>query len=306
MDGPQTTANGLASVEATLRDELAQGDAALSAATPLLQRLLAHHDPGLINDEVVARVRGMLAEIARQLLEASGQGDDASGGRLVEALVRNDALVTHLHALALEGRLADRLEADAGIDPVLSPLLEGLIAGGDEVLAGAAMAAMSAQSGFIGQQRRMVLPLGELPGELFQAALAALREIADVGEGAEAALRRGIGEGRGRLDLLNRLVMRTGSNAPGVLEVERAGLGVFLTALSLAAGLERDAAVMSLASRQPARLALALRSAGLTPAAVEAQVLQLRPDVTLPGAVARLGADQAANILASAALPGSR
>ena len=306
MDGTQTTASSLASVEATLRDELAQGDAALSAATPILQRLLAHHDPGLINDEVVARVRGMLADIARQLLEATGPGGDASEGGLVQALVRNEALVTHLHALAIESRLADRLEADAGIDPVLSPLLEGLIAGGDEVLAGAAMAAMSAQSGFIAQQRRMVHPLGELPGELFQAALAALRGIADVGEGAEAALRRGIGEGRGRLDLLNRLVMRTGSNAPGVLEVERAGLGVFLTALALASGLERDVTAMALAGRQPARLALALRSAGLTPAAVEAQILQLRPDATLPGAVARLGADQAASILASAALPGSR
>jgi hypothetical protein len=309
MDGTQTTASGLASVEATLREQLAQGDAALSAATPVLQRLLAHHDPGLINDEVAARVRGMITDLARQLLDARGLGEDVSGSRglaLVAALAGNGEILAHLHALALEGRLADRLEAHEGIDPVLSPLLEDLIAGDDEVLAGAAMAVVTAQAGFIEQQRRMTLPVGELPLSLFDAAIAALRGVADGIEAAEATLRRNFDEGQGRPALLTRLIMRTGSNAPGVLDAGHAGLGVFVTALALAAGQERGVTVMSLASRQPARLVLALRSAGLSPAAVEAQLLHFHPDASPPEAIADLRADAAAAILARDGSRGGR
>lgn len=302
MDGTQTTASGLASVEATLRKQLAQGDAALSAATPILQRLVAHPEPGLVNDETVARVRGMLLDLARQLLEPQGLAESALASRAAElaaVLAANAALLSHLHALAIEGRVADRLEAEAGIDPVLPPLLAGLIAGEDEVLAGAAMAAMAAQASFIEQQRRMALPLGELPADLFAAALAALRGLEE-GDDAATTSVRAYDEGRGRLALLTRLVMRTGSNAPGVLDVERAGVGVFLTALALAAGQERGVTAMSLATDQPARLVLALRSAGLAPAALRAQFLHFHPDTSPPAAIADLRAEEAAALLASA------
>lgn len=307
MDGTQTTASSLASVEATLRKQLAQGDAALSAATPILQRLLAHPDPGLVNDETVARVRGMLSDLARQLLQPQGLAESAPASRVAElvgVLAESAALLSHLHALAIEGRLADRLEAEAGIDPVLPPLLAGLIAGDDEVLAGAAMAAMSAQASFIEQQRRMALRLGELPADLFAAALGALRGLGN-GDEVEAPA-RAYDEGRGRLSLLTRLVMRTGSNAPGVLDVERAGVGVFLTALALASSQERGLTAMSLASDQPARLVLALRAAGLAPAAVRAQFVHFHPDRSPPAEITDLRADEAAALLASAARRGER
>ena len=211
-------------------------------------------------------------------------------------------LLGHLHALALEGCLADRLEARAGIDPVLSPLLENLVVAGDEVLATAAISAITAQAGFVQQQRRMTLPLGELPGEQFHSALLALRRAAGEDastEAAEAALRRGFDESVGRLGLLSRLVTRTGSNAPGALNVERAGLAVFATALALAAGQERGVTVLSFSGRQSARLALALRAAGLTQAAVEAQFLHLQPEATLSPSLAGLRADRASAILAA-------
>jgi hypothetical protein len=308
MDGTQTTASSLASVEATLRKQLAQGDAALSAATPILQRILAHPDPGLVNDETVARVRGMLSDLARQLLQPQALAESAPASRVAElvgVLAESAALLSHLHALAIEGRLADRLEAEAGIDPVLPPLLAGLIAGDDEVLAGAAMAAMSAQASFMEQQRRMALPLGELPADLFAGALDALRGLGDSDEAVEAPA-RAYDEGRGRLTLLTRLVMRTGSNAPGVLDVERAGVGVFLTALAFASGQERGLTAVSLASDQPARLVLALRSAGLAPAAARAQFVHFHRDRSPPAEITDLRADEAAALLASAARRGER
>jgi hypothetical protein len=270
----------------------------LSAAAPTLRRILAHDDPALINDEIVARVRGILADLARQLLEAPGA--DGDGETLALALAQNDALLTHLHALAIEGRLANRLETDAGIDPVLSPLFENLIAGADEVLAGAAMAAMTAQAGFIQQQRDMNLPLGELPGELFQAACAALRSnLGDVPDGADSALRSAYDEGSSRIALLGRLVVRTGSNASGALDVEVAGLAVFTTALSLAAGQDRSTTALSLSASEPARLILALRAAGLSPAAVRGQATHFHRDAALVDALAELRADRAGHILSA-------
>jgi len=304
MNGTQTAASELASVEATLREALAQGDAVLSAATPSLRRVLAHDDRALLNDETVARVRGMLADLARQLLEPLGAGEPTL---VAAALAQHDGLLTHLHALAVEGRLADRLETDAAIDPVLSPLLESLIGGDDEVLAGAAMAAMTAQASFIRQQRGMSLPLDELPGELFQGALAALR--AAFGEGtdeADSALRGSYDEGSSRIALLSRLVVRTGSNASGALDVGVAGLAVFITALSLAAGQDRSLTALSLSASEPARLILALRAAGLSPTAVRAQSLHFHRDTAPLDALAELRAERAGQILSASDARGDR
>lgn len=303
MDGTQTTASGLASVEATLREQLAQGDAALSAATPALGGVLGPAAGELVNDEIVARVRGMLADLSRQLIAAEEEvagGSHTTREALAAALARDGALLGHLHALALEGRLASRLETEAGIDPVLSPLLEKLIASGDEVLASAAMAAMSAQASFIQQHRRMTLPLGELPGLLFQCALDALRRASGDGERADAAatvLRRNFDEGSSRIGVLARLVTRTGSNAPGALDLASAGLAFFVTALALAAGQERSITIKALASPQPVRLALALRAAGLPKSSLQAQCLYFHSHAMPPESLVDLRADQAAAML---------
>ena len=306
MDSTETTASGLASVEATLREQLARADAALSAAAPALGRLLGLEAGELISDEMVARVRGMLADLARQLIDAVEEAAGTSSlsrDSLAAALAEDEALLGHLHALAVEGRIAGKLEAEAGIDPVLSPLFEGLIAGGDEVLASATMGAVAAQASFIQQQRRMTLPLGELPAELLPATLGALRRTTGDNERADeidAALRQQFDEGRSRIGLLTRLVMRTGSNAPGALDVASAGLAFFVTALALAAGQERGTMVMALAAPQPARLALALRAAGLPKSSVQAQCLYFHPDAMPADGLLGLRADQAAAMLVAA------
>lgn len=81
---------------------------------------------------------------------------------------------------------------------------------------------------------------------------------------------------------------------------------MFLSAVALASGQEREMAVLSTNEGQLARLALALRAAGLRTPAVEEQFVSLHPDVALPDGFDTLGADRAAAVLArSSAYPGS-
>ena len=284
MDSTPVTASSLETVEATLRDELAQGDAVLSTATPILRHLLANEEQALFGDEVIARVRGMLADLARQMLyaqaEAAGASDraayaDERAGPAVRALVGVSPLLGHLHALTIEGQIARRLNARTGADMVLSPLLQELVAARDDAMAAAAMSAIAAQARFLQQQR---------PGF------------------ANALQRAVFDESQGRLGLLARLVMRMARDAPRALDVDHAGMAVFATALAMASGQGRDTTVLALSDRQFARLALALRAAGLKQAAVEEQFLYLHPDVDLPPGFETLRSDRAAALLAASPL----
>ncbi|MBO0750334.1 MAG: hypothetical protein J2O44_07905 [Porphyrobacter sp.] len=303
------------SVESLLRDGLAQGDAMLSTTAPILRHLLVNEDQALFSDEVVARVRGMLTDLARQLLHAQAEAariaDHAAflaerEQALAEALAEESALLTHAHALTLEGGLALRLQTRCNVDPVLCPLLQELLASRDDVLAGLAMALLAAQARFIQHHRRMALPLGELPGDLLHSALLTLRANAggreDAAVAAERALRDGFDESHGRLALLTRLAMRMGSAAPRALDIDRAGLAIFATALAKASGQTRDLTVLAFSERQVARLALGLRAAGLEPAAVEEQLLYLHPEIALPEGFDQLSAERASALLATSSL----
>jgi hypothetical protein len=299
------------SVESLLRDELAQNDVMLATATPILRHLLVNEDQALLSDEVVARVRGMLTDLARQLLRAHADAariSDASAfvtegeEALATALANEPALLAHVHALTMEAKLTLRLQARSNIDPVLCPLLQELVASRDEVLAGSAMGVLAAQARFIQHHQRMSLPLGELPGDLFHAAVLALRANAgdreEAAGDAEQALRDSFDESHSRLGLVSRLVMRMGKTAPRALNVDNAGLAIFATALAMASGQERDLTVLSFSDRQFARLALAMRAAGLKQPVVEEQFLYLHPDIELPAGFDKLTADRAAMLLA--------
>lgn len=310
MDSAKVTASSLDSVEAGLREALARGDAVLSTATPILRHLLASEDHALFSDQIVARVRGMLADIARQLhyaqAEQANEADRAAfaagrGATLVVALADRPALLGHLHALTIEAQTAATIHQRTGIDPVLSPLLQELVASRDETMAAAAMSAIAAQARFVQQQRRMALPLGELPGDLFHAALEAFLGSGGSDQTAERAarkLRESYDESLGRIGLLAQLVVRMGKAARRALDVDSAGLSLFATALGMASGQERETTVLSFSDRQFARLALALRAAGLKHPEVEEQLLQLRPDVALPEGFDGLSADRAGRLLA--------
>ena len=306
------TETSLESVETLLRDELAQGDAMISTATPILRHLLVNDDRALFSDEVVARVRAMTADAARQLLHAEAQAgqiaDRASflaerEDGLAYALVEEPAFLAHVHALSLEGTLALQLQARCSIDGVLTPLLQELVASSDDFVAGSAMAVIAAQARFIQDHRRMAMPLRELPGELFHKALLVLRSHGGARDesivAAERALREGYDEAHSRLGLLTRLVMRLTRPAPGALDLGSAGLAVFSTALAMATGQERELTVVSFSERQLVRLALALRAAGLDQPSVEEQLLVLHSIVALPAGFDQLSAERAALLLAS-------
>jgi len=302
----------LESVETRLRDELAQGDAMLSTATPILRHLLVNEDQALFSDEVVARVRGMLTDVARQLLyalaEAARVADRAPfiaerEESLAVALANEPAFLAHVHSLTIEARLTLQLQARSHVDSVLCALLQELVASRDDVLAGTAMAALAAQARFIQHHRRMTLPLDELPADLLHTALLELRATAGGSEDsvavAERSLRDAFDESRGRLGVISRLLIRMGRNATRALDVDHAGLAIFATALAMASGQARDAVVLSFSDRQFARLALSMRAAGLKQPALEKQFLYLHPDILLPDGFGKLTSDRAATLLAA-------
>lgn len=303
--------------ETTLRDKLAQGDALIGTIAPILRHLLANDEHSLFSEEIIARVRGMMASIARQLLDelaiASGRPDsrnhdEAAIGALVASFMTQPGFLGHIHALALEWQLTERLQASLAIDPVLSPLLQALVSSHDSQTAARAMALLAAQARFAQAQRRMELPLTELPGDLLHTAVLGLHNhVGDTAQAqahclaAEAAIRQSYDESRSRLGLISRLVAGMGGGATAALSVGHAGVGIFLTALAMAAGQDRDMAVLATNEGQLARLALALRATGLKPSQIEEQFGALHPDAALPIDFELISADRAAALLARAA-----
>jgi hypothetical protein len=301
------------SVDAVLQDELVHADTLTGTIAPILRHLLANNDHSVFGDAVIARVRGMLNDLAGQLFDAlafaSGEPDPvdregAAVAELVECLVENSALVGHCHALALEWQLTERMQARLGLDPVLSPLLQALIASSEAHTSGIAMALLASQARFAQQQRRMALPLAELPGDYLHGALLAFRAVAANGPElttAEAAIRGKHDEARSRLGLIARIITGMGGGAAAALSVSHAGVAMFLSALAIGSGQDRDMAVIATNEGQLARLALSLRSAGLKTQAVEEAFLSLHPDIALPEGFDALGADRAAALLANSA-----
>ena len=298
-------------VEQVLREELVRGDAILASAKPILRHLLANDDHALFSDEMIARIRGMMTHLASQLLfaqaEAAGAEDRADyvaerEDELAIMLFDDTAFLAHAHARTIEAQLTVRLQGRSGIDAVLSPLVQELVAAREGEMAALAMSLLASQARFMQHHRRMELPLRELPGDLFHKALVVLREHAsddeEVAEAVERDLRAAYDESFGRLGLLARVVMAMGQRATRALAIDHAGVAIFATALSMASRQERDVTILSFADRQFARLALSLRAAGLKQQAVEEQFVFFHPEVALPQGFEMLRADRAAALLA--------
>lgn len=300
-------------VDVALRAELARGDMALSTLTPVLTHFLNTHDRTLFSDSIIARVRGMLRNASYRLLRVEadeiGANDvfgyaDARADALGEELARHAAFLGHCHALAIEWQLADRLRGRNGIDPVLSPLLQSLIASEDGELADAAMGTLAAQARFIEQQKRMEMPLAELPEDQFANFISIWRRqrddlSEDLATTVERRIREMRGENEARLSLLARTVSGLGKHAEVALSLTHAGAAMFLSVLAHKAGQERDIAVVSTNDRQLVRFALSLRAAGLSPAETRAQLRCLHPDATMPAAIEQVTAGDARALLES-------
>ncbi|MDT0507980.1 hypothetical protein [Novosphingobium sp. MMS21-SN21R] len=302
-------------IETLLRDDLFHADQAMLHMAPILQHLLRNDDSSIFSDEIIARVRGMFADIARQLVQAMGEAAghvDAgawareAGPGLAEMLASNQALLTHVHMLAVEWQLAEKLQGRQGIDPVLTPLLQDLIASPDPDLAARGMNLLAAQARFGQAIRRMQMPLTELPGELHAATLAMMRAyVADDPSGvaaaelAEMSLHKARAGAASRIDLLSYAISASGARSSATLSLQNAGVALFLTALGLGAGLERETAVMCTTESQMPRLALSLAAAGIDRDGLVETFAALHPDIALPPALEDLHPDRAAAMLAS-------
>jgi len=297
-------------VDAALRDQLAREEATAASIVPILRHLLVNPDDALFSEEIVARIRAMAGDVACRLLDskALAQGVVAPCGHapalvkdLAETLVAHPGLLRHFHALAIEWQVTRRLRTRLALDPVLPPLLQALIASPDPETGELAMQFLASQARFGQSQLRMRLPLRELPGDLLHAALLALRAVAGSQDyaAAEDAVRGGYDEAGSRLGLAARLVSGMGGGAVAALAIGHAGVAMFISALSIASGQDRDLAALSTSDSQQARLALGLCAAGLKPAAVEEQLLALLPDRPLPAGLDRIHAEDAAALLST-------
>src|SRR5690606_35224292 len=144
-------------VEQILREELARGDVVISTTVPILRHLVANDDRALFSDEIVARVRGVISDLSRQLLfsvaEANGQDNrwDIAAPihlSLCERLIALPELLGHVHSLAQEFQVANLLARRSDVDPVLPPLLETAMTSNDAARAALAMHVLAAQSRF--------------------------------------------------------------------------------------------------------------------------------------------------------------
>lgn len=292
-------------VEETLRDQLAQGDAFLESAVPIMRHLLSGEHSGAFADEIVARVRGGVGDLAAQLLAAISSSldpaaqDQPAFDELCAALLQIPGLLGHLHALALEWQLTERLQTRLALDPALPPLLQALLASEDEATSALAMNLLAAQARFAQSQRRMQMPLRELPADLLHGALVTLRGLGRGGEAVEASIRESYDESRTRIALAARLVTGMGGGAVAALAVTHAGLALFATALGIASGQDRDVLLLSIGGASAARLALALRAAGLRHEAVEEQVALIHPEAVRGIEWDRIDPDHAAELLAA-------
>ena len=303
----QGASQELAHIEHVLREELARGDRALSGVAPVLTHLLASTGQSLVSDAIVARLRGMLTDIARQLHAASMEPPTSSTNdfldRFIDHLCGDSAVLSHCYALAMEGHLTERLERRTQIDPVLTPLLQELIASHQPAVGELAMSTMTAQSRFIQSQRRMQLPLRELPAELFHAIVKKWeihceRSKIPSPKAALQELKREFDEGASRIGLLARLTASMRGGAQAALDLEHAGLALFVSALSAMTRQPRELAVLACHEGQIARLALTLRAAGLNDAQIEREVLVLEPDQRIPVGIGKVSAQQAQALIA--------
>lgn len=297
-------------VQAILRDELARGDLALVGAGPLLAHLLLQSGTPLVNEALVARVRGMLEGLARQLAVTVSSGSaepvDKDWADIVTDLAEELANLADLRAFclstALEAYLAQKLQRRHSIEPLLTPLLQELIAADDTEQAELAMQAMAAQSRFLQAQDRMTLPLNELPAEQFHAVLATWQDFArkknrDLRLQAIEKLRQDYDEGATRVALFTRVISKMRGGELAALELDHAGLSFFVSALSRISDQSRNLAISACHESQGARLALALRCASLTVEQIQRQFDLLGHDQSVPEDIEQILPDEAHQLL---------
>jgi hypothetical protein len=291
--------------ETRLRQALLRGDAVLASVPAVLRHLLVHDDGALFAEDVLARTRGMAADLARQIALAVVEGSEPADPGLIDdtmqALIAVPGLLAHLHASAVEWKVTEALQARLGLDPVLSPLVQALVASADSETGGAAMRMLAAQARFAQAQRQMRMAIGEVPPDLVHAMLGAIGEV-DRDGAAARSIRAAYDESASRLGLLARLVTGMGAGAIAALSLAHGGVALFATTMAIACDLPRDACLFAMQEGQATRLALALRAAGLRSSVIEEDLLALDASASAPFGIAGMTPERAAELLAESPL----
>ncbi|MEY2942668.1 MAG: hypothetical protein RLY97_682 [Pseudomonadota bacterium] len=301
-----------------LRLGMARGDDMAVGCVPVLHHLLGNDDKSLFSDDIIALIRGMLADVARQICMMADDfegdqppvaGDHLRIAAIVPQVMQVPGLLTHLHATALEWQISLRLQTGIGLDPVLSPLVQSLIASQDGAIGVSAMKLLAAQARFIQNQRHMRLPMSELPADLLHGLLAATRTVFQTeGSAAETSMRAQYDESVTRLGLLAQLISSMGAGQIAALQLTHAGTALFASALAAGyapgpAGnhLTRDGALMAMMQRHSARLALTLRMAGVKMSAISENYHALGHEAIFLEHVAALSPERAKQMLSETA-----
>jgi hypothetical protein len=300
-DGTVHPADG-ESAKTVLRSALTRADARVDGIMPVLRHLVAAEPDPALNDEAITRVRSMIGDLSAQLI-GNGESDQLSV-RLSSELVKDAALLAHIHSLALEWQIAESLNARLGVDPVVSPLLQSLISSADMAVQSAAITFLAAQARWRQTQSRMKLPLRELPVDALHSVLQTLRtlsyEYADLWQRAdqmETLLRSEYDEGATRLGAASHLLASILHGGWPVLDVIETGATLFLSAASTLSWQRRENVVLAAHDGQFTRLALALRAAGAEPLKINEQLAALYPDAPLPANLRDLSQADAGAIL---------
>lgn len=321
MDQDSHSTGDIGRLPDELRGALARCDQALASTGPVLRHLVSNSESSLFHEEVLARVRGMLdhlgTQMLRRYLEAAGRPADeriplAELDALVLAMADSESLLSHLHALAIEWRLTQRLAQRRSTEIVLTPILQTAIGSEDAETARLAMAYLTAQARFAQHARRLQVELGELPGELLNFCLTVLRKVvgkrADARRDVQIAIRKVQGaydEAATRLAMAE-LLLSGAEIRDAARDPEHAGIALFISALAKASGLERDLAILGIAEGQAPRLGIMLRAAGLDKKQVERTVLLIHPDARLPEGLGEIDRHTAASLLTRGASAGGK
>lgn len=251
------------------REKLAQR---LAATHAILGQAVLAGASSLFTDEVVARVAAMLRHHATRLLQlARGEGSQAAVEALMAELVAQPGVVGHVHALALEFVMGERLKARVALDPVAPPLIARLLAG-EVAPTGHGWRVLAAQARFVEASRRMEVPPAEIGVEL----LPERNKAAGAATSPAFRLTAAPAGRDNRQALLREAVRGWDGDRRELLDLARAGIGLFAAALANAVGVERDHVLLAAAGGEERLVAGLLEAAGLALPAVQRQLLCLR------------------------------
>ena len=289
----------------SLRHLLTHGERTRLGLPQQLRHRIGFADPSLFDDELIARTRGLLVHLTAQVAGNRSHSGTVRHREARDAILRalfdHPAMLAHCHGLALEYRLTRRLAEENGIDPVLPPILQELIASPIEATSRLASGVLASQTRFLSNMERMQLPLRQLPGELLHDIFAIGRERLGepiLADAVEQAVRTSYDEGATRIALLGRLVSAPDYPQTRGWQLPEAGLAPFLASLAEAGGIGMHEAALLTTESQAARLALMMRTLNCNPGSINRNLYILHEDIALP-LISGLEPDTASSLLAN-------